>query len=203
MTRQAHDGRVPVIIGGNYSDPGVAGSSCLGLMCSSRDRMRAQVFHRRIASSFPGGRLASAFSYHSIASRASGTPPRPIHRPAAELRLGAPLADDPGVVRPLVLVVQPRQQLLRPPRRPRAGASANWSVIASSSVTRPAGFRVDREHVEADALRGRRSLMSRYRSAFCSAAGMLSVRDRLELVADPSRSRSLLLKIFTSSPSGS
>jgi serine/threonine protein kinase len=58
----ARDGR-------DYSDPGVAGSSTRGLMCSSRARMRAHVFQRRIASSFPGGRAASAFSYQSIASR--------------------------------------------------------------------------------------------------------------------------------------
>ena len=35
----------------------------------SRDNTRAHVFQRRIESSFSGGRIASAFSYHSIASR--------------------------------------------------------------------------------------------------------------------------------------
>jgi hypothetical protein len=52
-----------------YSEPGGTDSSIRGRMCSSRVRIRAHVFQRRIASSFPAGRRVSAFSYQSIACR--------------------------------------------------------------------------------------------------------------------------------------
>lgn len=54
----------------HYSD--MMGSCCSrppGCSCGFRISSRAQVFHRNSASSLAGGRIASAFSYQSMASR--------------------------------------------------------------------------------------------------------------------------------------
>ena len=74
----------------------------------------AQVFHRSSGSSFPAGRMASARSYHVMASRREpytcGPSPSP---PPMELRLGAPLPHNPRIVCVFVRVAHPIDHLER------------------------------------------------------------------------------------------